>query len=665
MPAVSGIAGLGGERAWLRSRRGPLGALAVVLVALALCFAAGARPAHAAGAALDPSTELAHRYQPVLRLKEVPGSCGIGEPYVPIDVNLLMGNPEVALRGPWDTTSIVKVGPTAADLGRGLFGYNLDFPGNALQPGCTYEQWQHHLIAHSSPLMYSRVVTQAGVPGKLALQYWFYYVFNDWLNTHEGDWEMIQLNFDAATPAAALATHPVEVGYSQHSSAERSAWSAAPLQTVDGTHPVVYVGNGSHANFFSSDLYLMRSSAEGVGCDDTTGPSVTINPAVAVIPTDTAAYLKAYPWLGFLGRWGEQQAAFFNGPTGPNLKEQWTEPFTWAATSWRAETFAVPAAGVMPTTATDFFCGAVARGSTVLREAKANPLPWLIGLAVIVLAVVWGVSKTVWRPADPRRLTQARHLGQVIACGAVRYWSRKRLFLGIGLVFVPIGVVVAIIQALAFNVWGLTPLISDTGRANAFVAGLALALGVLVTFLGLAVVQAATARAVADIDAGRPVGVFSAYLGLRGRLRRLARALVFVVVVQIVLDLTIVLVPVALFLLVRWSLLGVVAGLEDDPRPGVLRRSVALTRRHWWRTAVVAVGITGAALLVGPLVGVIVLVATSASFGVVNLIAAIVNVAALPFASVALTYLYYDLGAREHAQATAAAPGADEAPAPA
>jgi hypothetical protein len=31
----------------------------------------------------------------------------------------------------------------------------------------------------------------------------------------------------------------------------------------------------------------------------------------------------------------------------------------------------------------------------------------------------------------------------------------------------------------------------------------------------------------------------------------------------------------------------------------------------------------------------------------VNIVAALVNVAALPFASVALTYLYYDLCARE------------------
>jgi len=638
-------------------------AVVFALAAMLIAFA-GVAGASRAAAASDPASELAREYAPVLRLKEVPGSCGIGEPYVPIDVNLLMGNPEVALRGPWDTTNIVTVGPTAQELGQGLFGYNLDFPGNGLQPGCTYEEWQHRLLADGSvPTMYAHLVTQAGVPGRLALQYWFFYVFNDWVNTHEGDWEMIQLNFDAATPAAALAGRPSEVGYSQHSSAERATWGEAPLQIVDGTHPVVYAAKGSQANFFSSALYLMRSSAEGVGCDDTTGPSVTIAPRVAVIPTDQAAYLRAYPWLGFLGRWGERHAAFFNGPTGPNDKPQWTEPFTWAETSWRSESFAVPAAGLAPTAATDFFCGAVAKGSVVLRQAKANPLPWLIALAIAALVIVWLVTRTVWRPADPRRVARKRHLGQVISCSAVRFWSHRRLFLGIGLVFVPIGIFVAVIQALAFNVWGLTPLMSDTGRANAFVASLALALGVLMTFLGLAVVQAATARTVADLDAGRPVGVLSAYRGLRGRLRRLVRALAFVVIVQVVLDLTVVLIPVAIYLLVRWSLLGVVSGLEDDPEPGVLRRSVTLTRRHWWRTATIALGITGGALLVGPLVGALVLVATSASFAFVNIIAAVVNVAALPFASAALTYLYYDLDAREQERAAIAELGPDEAPA--
>jgi len=660
-PGETGLTG-----AWIRRRLAPRArwAVAATLVAILVLVGARAGPVRAAAAPADPAIVLAHEYAPVLRLKEVPGSCDIGKPYVPIDVNLILGNPEVALRGPWDGANIVKVGPTAQDLEQGLFGYHLDFPGNALQPGCAYEEWQNRLIGSGTPTMYARVVTQAGVPGRLALQYWFFYVFNDWVNTHEGDWEMIQLNFDAATPADALTRHPVEVGYSQHSSAERAAWGSAPLQTVDGTHPVVYVGNGSHANFFTSDLYLMRSSAEGVGCDDTTGPSVTVNPNTAVIPTETAAYLRAYPWLGFLGRWGERQAAFYNGPTGPNEKLQWTEPFTWASTSWRAETFVVPAAGVIPTPATDFFCGAVARGSTILRQAKANPVPWLVAFAILVLAVAWGVSKTVWRPADPRRVARRRHLGQVISCGTVRFWSHRRLFLGIGLLFVPIGILVAIVQVLAFDVWGLTPMLADTGRANAFVAGTALAAGVLMTFLALAIVQAATARTVADLDAGRPVGVLSAYRGLRGRLGGLVRAPAFVVVVQIVLDLTIVLIPVALFLLVRWSLLGVVAGLEDHPQPGVLRRSAALTRRNWWRTAVIALGVTGGALLVGPLVGGIVLLATSASFAFVNLIAAIVNVAALPFASIALTYLYYDVRAREEDRVAVAADAAGGADAP-
>ncbi len=270
-------------------------------------------------------------YAPVLELKDQPRPCEAGEPYEPTDIDLLMGNDEIALRGPWDTTNIVSVAPRAAELGRGLFGYHLDFPGDPLRPGCTYEQWSIRLRAQAPPTAYARAVTQPGHPGRLALQYWFFYVFNDWNNTHEGDWEMIQLNFDADTPEAALASGPAEAGYSQHSSAERAAWGDEKLEVVDGTHPVVYPAAGSHANFFDSALYLMRSDQEGVGCDDTTGPSRAVRPAVETVPTAPSDYLPRYPWLGFDGRWGEQQAAFFNGPTGPNDKTQWTEPFTWAA----------------------------------------------------------------------------------------------------------------------------------------------------------------------------------------------------------------------------------------------------------------------------------------------------------------------------------------------
>ena len=124
----------------------------------------------------------------------------------------------------------------------------------------------------TQPTAYAHVVTDPDHPGKLALQYWFFYVFNDWNNLHEGDWEMIQLVFDASTAAEALDRTPVEIGYSQHEGAERADWGDDKLELVDGTHPVVHPADGSHANFFGEALYLGSSAKEGVGCDDTRGP---------------------------------------------------------------------------------------------------------------------------------------------------------------------------------------------------------------------------------------------------------------------------------------------------------------------------------------------------------------------------------------------------------
>jgi hypothetical protein len=72
----------------------------------------------------------------------------------------------------------VKVAPTARDLSVGLFEYHLDFPGNALSPKCTYDEWSHAIKKGSKPTVYARVVTERAHPGQLALQYWLFYVFN-------------------------------------------------------------------------------------------------------------------------------------------------------------------------------------------------------------------------------------------------------------------------------------------------------------------------------------------------------------------------------------------------------------------------------------------------------------------------------------------------------
>src|SRR5580765_4161481 len=112
--------------------------------ALAIAFAAAAYLGAAGQAHADSfqaQQSLAKRFSPVVQLVEQQHECGPGEPYRPIDVNAILGVDTVALRGPWSGNSVVAVAPTAAMLGRGLFDYYLDFPGNPFRPGCGYEQW--------------------------------------------------------------------------------------------------------------------------------------------------------------------------------------------------------------------------------------------------------------------------------------------------------------------------------------------------------------------------------------------------------------------------------------------------------------------------------------------------------------------------------------------
>jgi hypothetical protein len=257
----------------------------------------------AASAAANPLHELAARYAPVVRLSEEQEPCASGEAFEPIDVNAIFGNDGVALRGPWNGSNLVMVGPQASDVASGRHGYSLDFPGDPLSSSaCSYEEWQRRITTGRRPTVYAHLALE---DGKLALQYWFFYVYKDFNNKHEGDWELIQLDFDASTPAAALHKHPFEVGYSQHEGAERAEWGSPKLELERRTHPTVYPAEGSHANYFSATLFLGRSAAQGIGCDNTNEPWRQLTPVVDVIPRSPQAASAAFPVArlpGTLGR---------------------------------------------------------------------------------------------------------------------------------------------------------------------------------------------------------------------------------------------------------------------------------------------------------------------------------------------------------------------------
>ncbi len=618
---------------------------AVTLLSVATTMAVSTT-ARAAERAPAPEQQLAERFAPVVRVVEQTEECGPGEPYRPSDVTAFLGNDSVALRGPWTTDDLVKIAPTAADLGRGLDGYHLDFPGNPLAPGCDYERWSRTQTRDTEPVVYAHIATEQDRPGRLSLQYWFFYPFNDFNNKHESDWEMIQLEFAAADPAAALGQTPVRVGYSQHEGMEQAGWDDPKLEVVGDTHPVVHVAAGSHANYFGSALYLGRSGQEGFGCDDTSGETVDVPARVQTIPSDPAQARADFGWLGYAGHWGQREQSFYNGPTGPSQKTKWSAPISWAEDHGRGRAYAVPAGGLFGTRATDFFCEGVAAGSDALRVTNRNPGPALIALAVLAVVVAWLIRRITWLPSAPFRLTRRRAWGQVVLAGLRLYGSRPLLFIGIGLLSLPLTAVITALQAVVAGV-SVEPGAARAQDAPSGWVVVAGAVGLLLAGAATTVVQAATVSAVVELDAGRPVGVRRAFALALGRSRALLITFLMSTVVLGVLGLTVFLLPVAIVGAVLVALWVPVVVIEDRLGWPALRRSAALVRHQLLKVALLIAAAGALAAAIGPLLGTAVILTTNAPFTIGNLVAGLAYAVLLPLVSINATYVYADCAVRD------------------
>ncbi len=158
--------------------------------------------------------------------------------------------------------------------------------------------------------------------------------------------------------------------------------------------------------------------------------------------------------------------------------------------------------------------------------------------------------------------------------------------------------------------------------------------------------MAAAACALVEIDADRPVSAWSAYrLALR-RIRPLLGAIALFVVVWVVLTSTVFLIPVAIWLAIRWCLVAPVVELEDRRPFPSLRRSAELVRGRWIRVGSL-VGVSAAvALIAGPLLGAILIFVTEAPLALLNVFAGVVYALAMPFVALVTSYVYFDSRAR-------------------
>jgi hypothetical protein len=121
-----------------------------------------------------------------------------------------------------------------------------------------YRQYRRIMASEPSYSYYGRVLNQHGWT---ALQYWFFYPFNNWrsgffgANDHEADWEMVYIYLSISDSGD---YQPEWVAYASHDFSGddlRRRWDDPELEKV-GEHPVVYCGAGSHASYFAPGEYI-------------------------------------------------------------------------------------------------------------------------------------------------------------------------------------------------------------------------------------------------------------------------------------------------------------------------------------------------------------------------------------------------------------------------
>lgn len=216
---------------------------------------------------------------------------------------------------------------------------------------------------------YGRVVREGGYT---VLQYWFFYVFNDWrsrvfgVNDHEADWEQVTLYLVGRDhdlrPAWVVSSAHDEVGDDL-----RRRWDDPDL-TIEDDHVVIHPGLGSHSGAYLPGEYLTTHDAPAFAPllrttrrisrtllpwtreHDQVGLSIPYvdysrGDGIAVGPGQERSWEPVLiddetPWvLHYRGLWGndtEDPLGGERGPAGPRyerstvVRTSWGDPVGWA-----------------------------------------------------------------------------------------------------------------------------------------------------------------------------------------------------------------------------------------------------------------------------------------------------------------------------------------------
>jgi hypothetical protein len=121
----------------------------------------------------------------------------------------------------------------------------------------------------------------------------------------------------------------------------------------------------------------------------------------------------------------------------------------------------------------------------------------------------------------------------------------------------------------------------------------------------------------------------------------------------------VVLIPIAIWLAVRWALIAPAIELEGLSGFKALRRSGSLVRRKWWKVGSLTILGAAIAFVGGSLAGVFLILLTDAPLATADVVAGIVYAVTLPFIALTTAYVYFDTRVRDELTG----PVADQLPA--
>ncbi len=259
-------------------------------------------------------------YSPIF----VISSKNMRDEFLPMPVELFV-NRSYLYRMPF---SVVLENPSISDLEKYNSSHYLDFQENESY----YESYAQMLPSYSKAVYARATKSRYNNTEYIVLQYWHHYLYNDFINRHEGDWEMVEILLNPTTLEPEYAIYAQHEDSYYHNGGEIRRWDEV---MKNETHPYVFVARGSHASYFTAGKHFLLRNVPLLYdiCYDI-GDAVVLaydNYSLIVMGDDVHQ-----PWLKYAGRWGkvwmiqDTDMLGTNGPRGPAYHdEKWNAPASW------------------------------------------------------------------------------------------------------------------------------------------------------------------------------------------------------------------------------------------------------------------------------------------------------------------------------------------------